>query len=282
MLRHCWRSTIIASLSSGITKGRDCYWTLSCSPPNGGTYDPNIKSPALALVLFSFLARIHIHRSAICNSQLQSPFSTYFSEERTCSFTTMSSRIVARMARARPTEEETRLAALASIAARRARIAAATAKLEVPASKPHLQFAPLPTRRQARSPAPPRLSEELWTDANLCELLLLLWLEKSLTIYQFERHHISKGPPHPDLLDKLRYPSELAETDQTHLGRVIWWWHQRRLWRSINHTGDLTRPTTQSNGTRGRFHATWSAANGCRERADHKEDCVSEQETWLA
>lgn len=252
-------------------------------PPQRGNIWSEYKIPS-SCSRSLFLPRPHSH-SSLCNLQLPTAkplLHIFLWQERTCSFTTMSSRIVARVARARPTEEETRLAALASIAARRARIAAATAKLEVPASKPHLQFAPLPTRRQARPPAPPRLSEEVWTDTNLCELLLLLWLEKSLTIYQFERHHISKGPPHPDLLDKLRYPSELAEMDQTHLGRVIWWWHQRRLWRSINHTGDLTRPTTQSNGTRVRFRATWSAANGCRERADHKEDCVSEQETWLA
>ena len=44
----------------------------------------------------------------------------------------MSSRIVPRVARARPTEEQTRLAALVSDEARRARIAATTAKLEVP------------------------------------------------------------------------------------------------------------------------------------------------------
>ncbi len=84
----------------------------------------------------------------------------------------MPSRIVPRVARARPTEGETRLAALASIEARRARIAAATAKLEVPASKHHLQFPPLHARR--RSPAPPRPSEEAWMDTNFCPLLLTL------------------------------------------------------------------------------------------------------------
>ena len=82
----------------------------------------------------------------------------------------MSSRIVQRVAHAKPSEEEIRLAALASIAARRARIAAVTAKLEVPTTKHDMQFAPLPACQQARSLVPLRPRKEGWTDANLCKL----------------------------------------------------------------------------------------------------------------
>lgn len=59
----------------------------------------------------------------------------------------MSPRIAPRVARAKPTEEQIRVAALAGIETRRGRIAAATAKLEVPASKNHTQFAAPPLRR---------------------------------------------------------------------------------------------------------------------------------------
>ncbi|MCJ1345618.1 hypothetical protein MMC31_003826 [Peltigera leucophlebia] len=78
----------------------------------------------------------------------------------------MSSRIVSRIARAKASEEEARLAALASIEARRARIAAATAKLEVPASKNQMRSAKLPTCRNAPSSAPRRTNPEAWVDTK--------------------------------------------------------------------------------------------------------------------
>ncbi|MCJ1345841.1 hypothetical protein MMC31_004050 [Peltigera leucophlebia] len=71
----------------------------------------------------------------------------------------MSSRILSRTARAKPTEEEIRLATLARIESRRTRIAGATAKLEVPASKIQTRFAKPPPRRQA--PSAPRKASYL-------------------------------------------------------------------------------------------------------------------------
>lgn len=122
----------------------------------------------------------------------------------------MSSKIVPRVARAKLTDEEIRLAALVSIEARRARIAAATAKLEVPASKNHMRSAKLPPRRHASHPAPRHPSPEAWVDTNNCEFLLLppLVLEFiSNNVIQVRKASFLKRPATPRFARQAAAPT---------------------------------------------------------------------------